>query len=654
MRPSRWCFFFGKDEGLFYLVSVNPRILKVFVVIGLSFLSQPSLGAPQLLPVPKELEEKGGMNPLPSFVLLAGDTYALQANALAEALGQVTEQAITVGEVWPKNEQCIRLLHDPLLHSEEYNLSTEGDIILKASTPVGMAHASATVLQLVHRNEEGKWEVPKLVLKDRPDFGFRSFLVDMGRNPHSPETLRRIVDMMWLAKTNYLHLHLTDDQLFSFPSTAFPKLLSENAGWTLVDWKEMESYSQARGVTLIPEFEVPGHSTILRRVYPEVFGKTPTELASSDVAFKGIVTVLEEMMDVFKASPYIHVGADEAYGVDEKLQRTLINRLNKFVKSKGRRTLVWEGPHPGKGDDKVDEDVIHLNWRSLEFPPAEMISAGHSIVNATWDPLYIVDHFPQTMFTAVSSKDCYHFDIKRFKHVNHGFASYSKPIRLDSTENVLGFCMPWWEGREENIFPICRQRLTAVTARTWNDQGEASFDSFLKRDVKLKFLLDKIRPWKGKDPTGGWADRMEEPTEGNLAHGKSVRVSVGTSQPHFHPQRLTNGATDRFDHFLGYPTKPEPLEITIDLGEMQRIGRLVVYEAAVHGSWESYEISSSEDNEEFTTIGKTEKGMRGEKNRVSFTIDPRKARYIRIQTNGCEDLTFPSFSRLCEVMVFAK
>ncbi|YCM42227.1 family 20 glycosylhydrolase [Verrucomicrobiaceae bacterium 227] len=628
--------------------------LKTLVLVGLTLLPIPSFGAPQILPAPKTMEAQSGSTDLASWIQPVDGTYLSQATALGKALASLTGSAPKVGGDQPENTPAIRLIHDAALSPEGYELESAAGLTLKASTPTGMAHATATVLQLLEKNDAGKWQLPKVHIKDQPDFSFRCFLVDMGRNPHSPGTLRRTVDMMWLAKANFLHLHLTDDQLFSFPSTAFPKLLSKNAGWTLDDWREMEAYSQARGVTIIPEFEVPGHSGILRRIYPEVFGKTATDLATLDSAFEGTTTILTEMMDVFKASPYIHVGGDEAYGVDEQLQRTLINKLNKFVKSKGRRTLVWEGPRPGKGKNKVDEDVIHMNWRSHEFPPAEMIKAGHTIINATWDPLYIVDHYPRTMFTAVSSRDFYNFNIKRFKHVNHQFPTYDNPQFLESTDQVLGFCLPWWEGREENIFPICRQRLNAVTARTWNDKGESSFESFLARDKKLKTLLDTLRPWTGSAPTGGWADRMEEPAAGNLAHGKPVSVSVGASQPLFHPQRLTNGATDRFDHFLGYPTVPKALEITIDLGAEQDISRVEVFEAAVGQSWEQYEIASSTDNKSFTAIGKTEKGTRGDKNSVTFKIDSRKARYLRIKTDGCQDLTFPSFSRLCEVMVFEK
>lgn len=619
---------------------------------GLVLLPGLTSAAPNILPAPKVYQASDGEVSLSSQIRHES-VFADQAAALGEALKRVTGKALEV-VVGGENSDAISLRVAKDLAKEEYRLDTRKGIVLKAATPLGMAHAAASLLQLVEKKESGEWHVPKVLIEDAPDFSFRCFLIDMGRNPHSPETLRRTVDMMWLAKANYLHLHLSDDQLFSFPSTAYPKLLSKRAGWTLKDWHELEAYSQARGVTLIPELEVPGHSGILRRAYPEVFGKTSTELATLDTAYAGITTLLFEMMDVFKATPFIHIGCDEAYGVPEEAQRILVNRLNKFVKSKGRRTVVWEGPRPGKGGNKVDEDVIHMNWRSLEFPPEEMLKAGHSIINTTWDPLYIVDHYPKTMFTAVCSKDCYNFDITRFKHVNHGISTYSKPLHIRSTENVLGFCMPWWEGREENIFPISRQRLNAATARVWNDQGEDSFASFLKRDAMLKVLLETIRPWKGKEPTGGWADRMEDAVAGNLAHGKPVRVSAGGSQPQFHPQRLTNGATDRFDHFLGYPTEPKPLDIIIDLGEVCEIGRVEIFEAAVGKSWEKYELASSEDQKSFAEIGKTEKGSRGEENKVSFTFDARKARYLRIRTGGCQDLTFPSFSRLCEVMVFVK
>jgi len=626
------------------------RFLTWSFAAWFAFLPCALFGSTKLLPAPQRVQQEEGTIALP-LRIRCDETFRSQADALGKAMDRITEQSCSVISGEP-GQEAINLVLATNLPEEGYQLDTREGVVLQASTPTGIAHATASLLQLAEKNTAGQWRLPRVLIEDAPDFSFRCLLVDMGRNPHSPEVLRRVVDMMWLTKANYLQLHLTDDQLFSFPSTAYPKLLSDRAGWTLDDWHRMEAYSQARGVTIIPELEVPGHSSILRNQYPEVFGKTSTELTTLESAFSGVTTLLTEMMDVFQATPYIHIGGDEAHGVKEDLQRDFINRLNRFVNSRGRQTIVWEGPRLGEGKNKVDENVIHMNWRTINFPAADMLKAGYTIINAAWDPLYIVDHYPRTMFTAVCSEECYNLDLQRFKHVNHGFPTFAEPHRIGSTEQVLGFCMPWWEGREENIVPICRQRLNAATARVWNDRGETSFDAFLQRDEKLQTLLDTIRPWKGQEPTAGWPDRKADPTPGNLAHGKPVSVSAGASQPHFGPQRLTNGATNRFDHFLGYPTVPEPLEITIDLGEVRSIGRVDIFEAAVGKSWEKYEVACSTDKRTWKPIGRTEEGARGETNKVSFTCTSCNARYIRLRTDGCQDLTFPSFSRLCEIMVF--
>jgi len=454
---------------------------------------------------------------------------------------------------------------------------------------------------------------------------------------------------MWFYKANYLQLHLTDDQLFSWPSKAFPKLYSERAGWTWDDFVALERYSQARGVTIIPELEVPGHSGILRRVYPEVFGKTTAELATLPQAQKGIETLLDELLSVFQATPYIHIGGDEAMGVPVEEQRDLINRLNKFLNDRGRRTVVWEGPPLGKDDNKVAENVIHLNWRTINFPAQQMLDAGYEVVNAAWAPLYIVDHYPRTMFTAVDVQRCYQWDIQRFAHINHGFPTFHNPHRTKTDEGLLGFCMCWWEGRPENILPLCLPRLAAVTSAAWNRAGENDFAGYQQRQEGGLATLEKISGFEL--PETPFAD--PEPQKDNLAYRAKVTPSDGAAQPHFSPDRLTNGIPDRFDHFLGFPTQPETLEILIELTVPAKVGRIVIYERAVGGSHEIYDLLVSADGRTFEKVGGSEKGTRGEKNHVEHTFGARKVRFIKIVTQGCHGLTFPSFSRLSEVMAFA-
>ena len=179
-------------------------------------------------------------------------------------------------------------------------------------------------------------------VEDHPDLPFRCFMVDMGRNAHGPKVLLQIVDACWFYKVSYLQLHLTDDQLCSWPSQAFPKLLDDRSGWSWEAFVELENYSQARGVTIIPEIDVPGHSTILRQRYPEVFGKEPSDLATLPSAQRGMEQLLDELMAVFQATPFVHIGGDEAYGVPGDAQRDFVNRLHRYLKSKGRRAIAWE------------------------------------------------------------------------------------------------------------------------------------------------------------------------------------------------------------------------------------------------------------------------------------------------------------------------
>ncbi|MEM9380478.1 MAG: family 20 glycosylhydrolase, partial [Planctomycetota bacterium] len=513
------------------------------------------------------------------------------------------------------------------------------------------AIAAWAVARLLRDSEiedgEVRWRIGVL----QPRFSYRAFMVDMGRNPHSPETLRKVCDMVWLYGGNVLHLHLTDDQMISWPSRVYPKLYSERAGWTWNDFVALEWYASVRGITIVPEIDVPGHSTILRREYPEVFGETPTDLARNPEAQAGVEALIDEMLSVFTSATHVHIGCDEAYGVPEELQRDFINRLDAFVNSRGRRTVVWEGPSLGKGENKVDTDVLHVNWRTIEFPAQEMLDAGYEVVNAAWDPMYVVDHYPRTMFTAVSQRRCFLWDPRRFGHIHAGIPTFAEPHVTDTDEGVVGFCMPWWEGREENLFALCLPRFAAVAARAWDrstGSDGARFDAF-RADYER--TLPRVLALSGIDlPALPRAEPEEQ--RANLAFGRPVRASAGATQPHFGPQRLTNGITDRFDHFLGFPTIPEPLEIVVDLGEVQEVARVVVHEAAVGESYEQYCVDVSMDGAAYEEVGASAEGRRGAATFVEHAFAPRSARYVRLRTEGCKNLTFPSFSRLCEVEVF--
>lgn len=603
----------------------------------------------QIVPAPKEVEEAAGTVDAGFAVQCDVLEFAPQAEALVAALQRLGVERAAVARRGEAGV-VVRIERGKAGGSAGYRIEPRGGVmVVTAESSQGVAHGAASLVQLA-RVEGGKATWPSVRLRDAPDRPFRCFMVDMGRNPHSPKTLRHVVDMAWYYKVNYLHLHLSDDQLFSWPSRVFPKLYSARAGWTWEDFVALESYSQARGVTIIPEIDVPGHSTILRRAYPEVFGKTPTDLATIPTSRKGLEKLLTEILSVFRATPYVHIGGDEAYGVPGDAQRDFINAMNAFIRSRGKRTLVWEGPRLGRGKHKVDTSVIHLNWRTIDFPAQDMLDAGYEVVNAAWDPLYVVDHYPRTMITAVDVERCYGWDIRRFAHINQGMPTFGKPHRTTGDKGLLGFCMPWWEGREKNVMGLCLPRLAAVASAAWNRKGESDFKGFEARQSRLIPRIEKISGFRLPELPYAAAETQKD----NVAYRGRVTPSSGASQPVFGPQRLTNGITDRFDRFLGFPTKPEPLEIVVELQRAARVGRVVVHEAAVGKSHEIYELFVSADGKDYERVGSSGKGSRGENAFVAHTFEPRQVRYLKIATQGCHGLTFPSFSRLTEVQAFEK
>ena len=465
------------------------RILLTATFLALWMLSR-FLGAEavaedlHIVPRPAEYSfEEGDSLKLPAIIKAAANDakWNRHLEIFGAYLSRLTQGRHRLGDA---GEPALSIQHDTQISDEAYSLEiAESQILITAGSLKGLTHATATLLQLVGENPDGV--LPRIKINDAPKLSYRNFMIDMGRNPHSFELLQETIDLLWFYKIGSLHLHLTDDQRFAFPSSAYPKLWDRKI--SLKQFKELESYAVDRGVTLIPELEVPGHSALLRKHYPEVFGRTPTELAKNETAIEGIKTLLDEMIDVFSSTPYIHIGGDEAFGVPEELQRNLINKLHDYLKSKGRQTVVWEGPSPGAGDNKVHTDVIHLNWRTINYPATEMLNDGYRVVNAAWDPLYIVDHYPRTNFTLTAPQHIYKtLKLTRFKHVNPGIPTFGKPVDVKPNDRLIGFCMPWWEGREKNFMQINVPRLISMAEVAWNPDINRDYDSFSRRAAKTE------------------------------------------------------------------------------------------------------------------------------------------------------------------------
>ena len=609
---------------------------------------------PALIPNPAEIRvESGKTFSIPEVITVSSDEprWDDHLKIFGDCLTRLShgKRRLDPGNKEKETAAILSVSKSDGLATEAYELQvTNEQIRIEASTLKGLSHATATLLQLLGQNAE---TIPQLQIRDRPSVSYRSLLIDMGRNPHSAELLKETIDLAWFYKVDSLHLHLTDDQRFAFPSTAFPKLWDGLI--SLEQFNELESYAVTRGVTLVPELEVPGHSTKLRQFYPEVFGKTPTDLAESKTALKGIKTLIDELIDVFSSTPYIHIGGDEAYGVPEELQRDLINELHAYLKSKGKQTIVWEGPRPGEGDNRVHEEVIHMNWRTINYPADQMLADGHRVINAAWDPLYIVDHYPRTNFTMTSPKHIFeNLKLTRFKHVNPGIPTFAKPIEVDPSDQLVGFCMCWWEGREENFATQVFPRLIPMADVAWNPGLERNFDEFHSRFR----LAESIRGTAFENVSNASTSRPTESdgVDGNLAHGKPVATSATSGSP-FTTACVTDGETDNLGFYLGYPaTSEKPIAITVDLQEPQTVSRIVVHAYTVSGSFEKYTVQISTNGKSFTDVGSRLEKPESPQTMIEHKFEPRKAQFIRVLSHGNRGYVFDSFSKIVEIEAFEK
>jgi len=669
---------------------------------------------PALVPMPTKVSFENGKNfDLPEVISIASAEEQLWKEHLVffgECLQRMSLGKHRVELTNPAEASVVLSVErSEALSAEAYTLEVTADQIrIKASTLKGLTRATATLIQLCGQGDKS---IPQVQISDRPSVAYRNLLIDMGRNPHSVELLKETIDLFWYYKVDSLHLHLTDDQRFAFPSTAFPKLWDGLI--TLEEFKELEAYAVVRGVTIIPELEVPGHSGKLRGIYPEVFGKTPTDLASSEEALQGIKTLIDEMIDVFSSTPWVHIGGDEAYGVPEELQRDLINELHEYLKSKGKQTIVWEGPRAGEGENRVNKEVIHINWRTINYPADKMLEDGYRVINAAWDPLYIVDHYPRTNFTMTSPQHIFEtLKLTRFKHVNPGIPTFARPIEVEPSDQLIGYCMCWWEGREENYFAQVVPRLVSMADVAWNPGEKRDFKEFESRRTKTEAVRDAVfypvsfgRNFlgakvilesrlneteihftiDGSEPTAeskvytspeslsksaivraaafrdgkqvGYGSRtkyvLATRTE-NLASTKPVTTST-TSGPTFSVIRLTDGDKDNLGFYLGYPaTTEKPIAITIDLEKPETVGRVEVHAYTINGSFEKYTVEVSADGESFKEVGSRLEKPESPQPVVEHKFDPQKAQFIRILSHGNRGHVFDSFSKIVEVEVFEK
>jgi hexosaminidase len=276
---------------------------------------------------------------------------------------------------------------------------------LAAPSPIGILRGLETFLQLIDMDSESFY-VPAVKIEDRPRFPWRGLLIDASRHWQPVEVIHRNLDAMAAMKMNVFHWHLSDDQGFRVESRLFPKLHqigSEGDYYTQDEIRETVAYARNRGIRIVPEFDVPGHTTAWLAAYPELASAPgPYAIERSwgvldpcmDPTNKKVYAFLDafigEMAELFP-DEYFHVGGDEVNGKhwnanprirsfkarqklkdNRDLQAYFNRRLARILEKYGKKMIGWdEVLHPN-----LPKNVTVQSWRG-QASLADSVREGH-------------------------------------------------------------------------------------------------------------------------------------------------------------------------------------------------------------------------------------------------------------------------------------
>ena len=405
---------------------------------------------------------------------------------------------------------------DEKLGEEEYSLTVDQNgIKLCGGSEKAIFYGKQTLRQL-------SGVCPCVRIEDKPAFPYRGFMIDTVRHIFSVEEIKRLVDAAASVKMNVMHWHLTDDQGFRFYSSRRPdahikgsvrkssdfgrlKETGEYGGYfTPEEMKEVVEYCAERYITVIPEIDMPGHTSALLHAFPQISCKGETVevktsqgiyqdilCAGKDETFEVVFDILEDILEIFP-SEYIHIGGDEApknrwkecphcqrrireEGLknEEELQGWFTNRIVEFLKSRGRKATVW---NESLRSGIVDRDVTVQMWMDRKKHSVDFANNGGRMINSDFYHYYC--DYPYSMTPLMKT---------------YNYNPIDRKIRDKST--VAGVEVPIWTEYINNFSHLCYMffpRFTAVAETGWTERKNKNAADFQRRFLAYEKILDEI------------------------------------------------------------------------------------------------------------------------------------------------------------------
>lgn len=442
------------------------------------------------------------------------------------------------------------------LKAEGYSLKSDSKgVLIEGNSDIGTFYGMQTLIQLLPVEKSNTLKIAAVTVKDEPRFEYRGAMLDVARHFFPVSFVKKYIDYLALHKLNYFHWHLTEDQGWRIEIKKYPKLTEigskrngtivgrypgtgndntpEGGFYTQEDVKEIVKYASDRFITVIPEIEMPGHSSAAIAAYPMlscfpnekteipatmISEKSKQELASGRVklvqetwgvftdvyapteyTFKFLEDVLDEVMALFP-SKYIHVGGDESpkdawkrsefcqqlikeKGLkdEHELQSYFIQRMEKYINKNGRTLIGWDEILEGG----LAPNAIVMSWRG-EAGGIAAAKENHKVIMTPGSHVYL-DH-SQTK----NDKEVTIGGLTSLEKI-YSYEPVPKELNAEQAKYVLGAQGNVWTEYMENpakveymIFP----RLSALSEVLWSPKKAKSWPAFQSKIETQKKRYD--------------------------------------------------------------------------------------------------------------------------------------------------------------------
>ncbi|GAK75765.1 beta-hexosaminidase [Nonlabens ulvanivorans] len=529
---------------------------------------QVKLLSPSIIPAPQSLQVNAGHFTINEETTLSNnDDFTASYNFLNNFLEHATDR--TWKTEYSETNSIILEYDDSISSKEGYSIeSNEHNITIKASTDAGAFYAVQSLLQLkpADHNNTTEIHIPAVTIKDEPRFKYRGMHLDVSRHMYDVDFIKKYINAMAMLKMNNFHWHLTDDQGWRIEIKKYPRLQEVAAYrdstllghyndtphqydgkkyggfYTQEEVREVIAFAKARHINVIPEIEMPGHAQAAIAAYPELgctgenvqvamkWGGVFEDIyCPSEETFTFLENVLDEVMELFP-SKYIHIGGDEAPKTqwktsdvaqqvikenglkdEHELQSYFIQRMEKYLNSKGRQIIGWDEILEGG----LAPNATVMSWRGTNGA-VEAAKARHDVIMTPTSHAYF-DYYQ-------SENDDEPLAIGGFLPLEKVYHFNPIPVELNDEEaiHVLGVQGNVWTEymtTSEQVEYMAFPRMLAMSEVAWSADENKNYDSFINRVEYFHKRLDEMDI--------NYANHLYE-IEGTLNENQAYELSTKT------------------------------------------------------------------------------------------------------------------------------